>query len=83
MGPKAQNRARKTEVVEDDPEEGAAGGQSVTILPLPVEMDTITSMLQRCLEVQRDLSERWDKESGKQDMRWCQMQFRVNPNPNE
>ncbi|XP_078020631.1 uncharacterized protein LOC144459818 [Epinephelus lanceolatus] len=78
MGPKAQNRAQKTDVVEDDPEEGAAGGQPVTIPPLPVEMDSITSMLQRCLEFQCDLSERWDKEPGKQDMRWRQMQVQMN-----
>ena len=39
----------------------------------PADMDSITGMLQQCLHFQRDLSERWEKETVKHDKRWSQM----------
>ncbi|KAI3377106.1 hypothetical protein L3Q82_000303 [Scortum barcoo] len=83
MGPKAQTKVTRTEVVEDSPEEGAVGGVPVSIHhgedPLgPAERDSITGMLQQCLHFQRDLSERWERETVKQDKRWRLVQIQVN-----
>ncbi|CAJ1078491.1 uncharacterized protein LOC126384335, partial [Xyrichtys novacula] len=82
MGPKAQAKTPRGEAVEDCPDEGAAG-ESRILRPReahqgPPEMDSINSMLQQCLHFQHDLSERWEKETIKQDMRWRQMQIQVN-----
>ena len=67
MGPKAHSRAQKMDVAEDGLKEGAAGGLPLIMHPrkehlVPAEMDSITGMLQQCLQFQHDLGERWDKE---------------------
>lgn len=82
MGPKAKAKAPRMDVAEDGLEEGAAGGVPVIIHPRkghlrPADMDSITGMLQQCLHFQHNLSERWEKETVKQEKRRCHMQIQV------
>lgn len=82
MGPKAHSKGQKTDVA-DDQEEGAVGGMALTTHereenPVPTDISSIVGLLQQCLQSQRDLNERWDKEAVKQEKRWRQMQIQMN-----
>ena len=75
MGPK-----KKLE--EKAPEEGATGGDPVTDQskeepPGGVDLSSIMCMLQKCLQSQTDLSNRWNREMEEQELRWRQMQEQV------
>ncbi|MEQ2315764.1 hypothetical protein AMECASPLE_025775 [Ameca splendens] len=85
MGLKAQAKVQKMDGVEDCLEEGAAGGvprilkpQEEPLHPVTADLDSVTDLLQQFLHVQRDLNERWEKETLRQDQRWCQMQIQIN-----
>lgn len=85
MGPKAQARAQKMEVAEECLEEGAVGGVPLILKPREeqlhpetTDMNSIAGLLQQCVRFQRDMSDRWEKESIEQDRRWRQMQIQIN-----
>lgn len=70
MGPKAQARAQKMEVAEDSLEEGAVGGvpliskpQEEQLHPETTDLVSIAGLLQECVRFQRDMGDRWEKES--------------------
>lgn len=73
------------EVAEDCLEEGAVGGvprilkpQEEQLHPETTDLDSISGLLQQCVRFQWDMSDRWERESIKQDQRWCQMQIQMN-----
>lgn len=41
-------------------------------------MDSIAGLRQQCVRFQRDMSDKWEKESIKQDQKWWQMQIQMN-----
>lgn len=81
MGPKKKlvGAAPEEELVD----EGAAGGEPVADQskeepPSSIDLASIVCMLQKCLQSQTDLSNRWNRETQRQDERWRQMQLQVN-----
>ncbi|XP_029919926.1 uncharacterized protein LOC115368085 [Myripristis murdjan] len=85
MGPKHHHKVVKMGEAApvESREEGATGGPPVGLQsgeepPVSADMNSIFSMVQRCLQFQSDLRERWDRETVKQEQRWRQMQVQVN-----
>ncbi|XP_036066885.1 uncharacterized protein LOC112138883 isoform X2 [Oryzias melastigma] len=81
--PKAQSKSSRGEPAEESLEVGAVDDGSVGAAPSgeskdPVNMNDIASMMQICLQFQRDLGEKLEKETIKQDKRWRQLQIQVN-----
>ncbi|KAK5612503.1 hypothetical protein CRENBAI_012845 [Crenichthys baileyi] len=73
--------------VEDCLKEGAVGGvprilkpQEEPLHPVIADLDSVTGLLQQFLHVQRDLNERWEKDTLRQDQRWHQLQIQINKN---
>uniref|UniRef100_A0A3Q2VND5 SCAN box domain-containing protein n=1 Tax=Haplochromis burtoni TaxID=8153 RepID=A0A3Q2VND5_HAPBU len=73
------------EVAEECLEEGAVGRVPLILKPWEeqlhpetTDLDSIADLLQQCVRFQRDMSDRWEKESIKQDQKWRQMQIQMN-----
>ncbi|XP_054650782.1 uncharacterized protein LOC129191438 [Dunckerocampus dactyliophorus] len=81
MGPK--KKLVEVELEEEPQKEGATAGEAMADLPEAVppgsiDLTSIVCMIQKCLQSQTDLSNRWHSETQRQDERWRQMQEQVN-----